>query len=67
MIDRAHFDVSKSGTTAISLLFLEKTVYTANTGDSRAVIGMKKRNKWENFDLSRDHKPDSPKERQRIA
>lgn len=51
-----------SGSTAVTVLVTDKYVACANVGDSRAVLcrGGK------NFDLSTDHKPESPHERARI-
>ena len=57
MLSVAPFDVSVSGTTAVTVLIIEKTLYCANIGDSRAIIGSKNNNKWETTALTRDHKP----------
>lgn len=59
------FDTDFSGTTAVSIIILGKTVICGNIGDSRAVLG-KKTFKWDFKDLSRDHKPDLQSERTRI-
>ncbi|EAR88919.2 protein phosphatase 2c (macronuclear) [Tetrahymena thermophila SB210] len=57
--------LDKSGSCAVVALFVEKTVYIANVGDSRAILSS-------NFgknqqDLSEDHKPSLPSEEQRIT
>ena len=41
-------------------------IFTANVGDSRAVIGRNLNNKWISLPLSYDHKPENPKEKKRI-
>lgn len=38
----------------------------ANAGDSRAVLALKKGDKYQAVELSVDHKPELPEERQRI-
>lgn len=47
-----------------------RTLTTAWVGDSRMVLGRQKkkgwRSSWEAVDLSTDHKPTNPEERQRI-
>ncbi|KAL4463283.1 hypothetical protein ABPG74_007284 [Tetrahymena malaccensis] len=57
--------LDKSGSCAVVALFVEKTVYIANVGDSRAILSS-------NFgknqqDLSEDHKPSLASEEQRIT
>ena len=41
-------------------------IYVANAGDSRAVIGLKKGDKYEALAMSEDHKPDNEGEKKRI-
>ncbi|EGR27946.1 protein phosphatase 2c, putative [Ichthyophthirius multifiliis] len=41
-------------------------IYTANTGDSRAFIASTIEGEWKVKELSKDHKPDDEKEKQRI-
>jgi len=60
-----------AGTTSNILYFHGDRVFTACSGDSRAVLGCyghggKKKGKIIAKDLSRDHKPDLPEERKRI-
>jgi len=68
----ASIDAELSGTTAVVCLFVadEKKklkVWTANVGDSRAVVGQKKMNKKIAKNLSEDQKPDTPAEKRRIV
>ena len=60
------FDVGTSGTTACLTLRIKSKLYTANVGDSRAVLIRKKNGKLFAVPLSRDHKPEDPEERERI-
>ncbi|KAF5751245.1 protein phosphatase 2C 47 [Tripterygium wilfordii] len=53
---------SSSGTTALTALILGKTMFIANAGDSRAVLGKRGRA----IELSKDHKPNCIAERLRI-
>ena len=46
-------------------LILGNHIFTANVGDSRAVMYNKKSN-WASFSLSHDQKPENPKELERI-
>ncbi|CAG9472182.1 protein phosphatase PPM5, putative [Plasmodium vivax] len=67
----AYFDSTMSGTTATIIvhLFQEKKLYVAYVGDSRAVLGRRKKgfpNVLEAFDLTKDHKPNSAAEKKRI-
>ena len=60
-----------AGTTSNILYFYGDKLWTACSGDSRAVLGRwvgggKVKGKVKSFDLSRDHKPDLPDEQQRI-
>ena len=52
----------KAGTTAIVILMTKEKYFTANIGDSRAVLS---RN-GKAIPLSTDHKPDLPSEHNRI-
>eukprot|EP01015_Nassula_variabilis_P003929 TRINITY_DN1268_c0_g2_i1.p2 TRINITY_DN1268_c0_g2~~TRINITY_DN1268_c0_g2_i1.p2 ORF type:complete len:276 (+),score=19.85 TRINITY_DN1268_c0_g2_i1:1-828(+) len=55
-----------SGTTSISAFLVKDFLYVSNIGDSRAVMGIKSKNKWETVELSRDHKPELASEAKRI-
>uniref|UniRef100_A0A7S2WR74 PPM-type phosphatase domain-containing protein n=1 Tax=Mucochytrium quahogii TaxID=96639 RepID=A0A7S2WR74_9STRA len=50
------------GTTAVSVYLEEKHIWTANIGDSRAVLCRD----GEAVDITQDHKPNSPDEKERI-
>jgi len=52
-----NLDDSMSGTTAITILVRGKTIYVANTGDSRAVIAEKRGDDIVAVDLSIDQTP----------
>ena len=49
----------------VSVVLCGNKVFCANVGDSRAIIG-KKSNKWEVVNISEDHKPGLPSERERV-
>ena len=53
-----------SGSCAIIVLIINKDCYIANLGDSRAIYSYNNGSKF--FQLSRDHKPNDPKEKRRI-
>ena len=59
-------DVNFSGSTTVTVLLFNTRLWCANVGDSRAIIGKFKNNSWVPLALSRDHKPDLPKEKERI-
>lgn len=59
-------DASVSGTTAVTVLIKENHCWMANSGDSRAIVLRKVPGGLKAVDLTRDHKPDSPAEMQRI-
>ena len=62
-------DASVSGTTAVTCLIKEQRIWIANSGDSRAVVARKVLDNpgaLQAIDLTIDHKPDSPKEMERI-
>ncbi|KAL8498286.1 hypothetical protein ACS0TY_021566 [Phlomoides rotata] len=59
-------DDSMSGTTAITILVRGRTLYVANSGDSRAVIGEKRGNDIVAVDISIDQTPFRPDEVERV-
>lgn len=59
-------DCSNSGSTCVTALWQGTTVVCGNVGDSRAVIGKRINGIWQSTDLSIDHKPDLPREKERI-
>ncbi|KAK7247633.1 hypothetical protein RIF29_42520 [Crotalaria pallida] len=59
-------DDSMSGTTAITVLVRGRTIYVANSGDSRAVIGERRGKDLVAVDLSIDQTPFRPDELERV-
>ncbi|XP_042041802.1 protein phosphatase 2C and cyclic nucleotide-binding/kinase domain-containing protein-like isoform X2 [Salvia splendens] len=59
-------DDSMSGTTAVTILVRGRTLYIANAGDSRAVVGEKRGNDIVAVDLSIDQTPFRPDELERV-
>ncbi|XP_019448371.1 PREDICTED: protein phosphatase 2C and cyclic nucleotide-binding/kinase domain-containing protein-like isoform X3 [Lupinus angustifolius] len=59
-------DDSMSGTTAITVLVRGRTIYVANSGDSRAVIGERRGKELVAVDLSIDQTPFRPDELERV-
>ena len=56
-----------SGSTAVVVLFRDSHLWIANAGDSRAVVAsIAEDGSLSSKDLSRDHNPDTPGERERI-
>jgi serine/threonine protein phosphatase PrpC len=55
-----------SGTCTVSALIVDKFLFVINCGDSRAVIGSKNENTKFALQMSNDHKPNDPKEWDRI-
>ena len=53
-----------SGSCSIIILIIDDICYTINVGDSRALYSYDSGNKF--YQLSRDHKPNDPKEKERI-
>ena len=62
---REDIDDSMSGTTAITCLFLRGTLYVANVGDSRAIVGEERNGKLIAYPLSSDQTPFRKDERER--
>ena len=56
--------IDSSGSCAIVVVIIEKRVYIANVGDSRAILSSKNGSKF--YALSRDHRPGDEKEYKRI-
>lgn len=60
----AQTPIERSGSCALVLLIIDEICYVANVGDSRAVLST---NGGKNvYAISKDHKPDSESERERI-
>ena len=58
--------MSFSGSTIIGCYMCQNKLFTCNVGDSRAIIGSCDNGKWSAIPLSEDHKPNLPKEAERI-
>eukprot|EP00919_Chromeraceae_sp_WS-2016_P036386 GHVR01086361.1.p1 GENE.GHVR01086361.1~~GHVR01086361.1.p1 ORF type:complete len:113 (-),score=3.64 GHVR01086361.1:199-537(-) len=56
--------IERSGSCAIVVLIIDDTCYVANVGDSRAILSTMMGRQV--YPISKDHKPDSDTERQRI-
>jgi len=66
-LENSDIDVEHSGTTLCCSLIYNNMVYTANVGDSQAMILLlNKRNQRNVIDLNTLHKPDDPEEKARI-
>jgi len=65
-LDKSGIDATCSGTTAVVCYIDGKTIYTANSGDSRAVIASIKNGKLTAKALSIDQKPELASEAKRI-
>ena len=59
-------DMDVSGTTCVCLLVKGTTLFVANVGDSRAVLGRVSETSRYAIELTQDHKPTLPEERDRI-
>lgn len=62
----SKIECSFSGTTTVSVLIINKKLYCANVGDSRAIMCASKKGEWTVKALSEDQKPDTPLEKARI-
>lgn len=64
----ANIDSNFSGSTCVSLLMNNESLYSANVGDSRAIKGkyLAKESKWKYDTLTRDHKATEQDEIKRI-
>ena len=70
LINDFSVDTTLSGTTAVVSVLRNGKLFVANVGDSRVIKGRQKRSgsnkSIQAVDLSVDHKPEMPRERQRI-
>ncbi|CAD8050429.1 unnamed protein product [Paramecium primaurelia] len=64
-IIESEFDTTLSGSTAVAVLIRKEQLWTANVGDSRAII-CRNQDGWKAIQLTRDHKPSDEQEKQRI-
>lgn len=65
-LKRSDINCSFSGTTAVVVCMDNKNLYTANVGDSRAVLAREEKGQLIAVELSIDQKPDNPIEKARI-
>jgi serine/threonine protein phosphatase PrpC len=73
-LKKSGIEVSFSGSTCVTVLIIGNKLWCANVGDSRAMLARlvdntahtRSKKQWMAVALSRDHKPDSPDELQRI-
>ena len=57
--------LDRSGSCAVTILFVDDMIYVANVGDSRAIFS---ENNGSNYiEVTEDHKPNNPKEKIRIV
>lgn len=66
-LTKTGINCSFSGTTCVFGVKVKDTLYVANIGDSRCVLGRKIDGQIRSHDLSKDHKPESPIEQARIV
>ncbi|KAL4478972.1 hypothetical protein ABPG72_019409 [Tetrahymena utriculariae] len=63
----SNIDCTFSGSTCVLLLIIGNKMWSANAGDSRAIIcSSHEKLNWDLKPLTRDHKPDDPEEYKRI-
>lgn len=67
-LNHQKYDTQLSGSTCVALLFDRNTVYSANAGDSRAVLYSVDKNATglKITQMSEDHKPCLPVEKKRV-
>lgn len=68
-LEKSNINLEISGSTFIVVLLINSKLFCANVGDSRAILALRTPSffsKWEHIPLSIDHKPDLPKEAERI-
>lgn len=66
LCQESGIDLAYSGSTVVGCYLNHDKLYCCNVGDSRAIIGYKRHNKWGAKQLSIDHKPSEKTEAQRI-
>ena len=57
--------LDRSGSCAVTILFVDDMIYVANVGDSRAIFSENNGNNY--IEVTEDHKPNNPKEKIRIV
>ena len=63
-VDIKNNNIDFSGSCALILLIIENKIYIANVGDSRAIMSLENGKKYRSLTI--DHKPNNPKEYERI-
>ena len=68
LVENPNIDSIFSGSTCVSVIYTPQKLICPNIGDSRAVLARydKNKNKYIAIELTRDHKPTEPDEKQRI-
>ena len=66
LIQDKSINTKLSGTTCTCLIYTPDKIITFNLGDSRIILGKKQNDKYISEDLTIDHKPTIPDERERI-
>jgi len=66
LVQDRSIDTTLSGTTAVVTVLRGDTLFVANVGDSRVIKGTHTTEQMVPIELSIDHKPDSPEEKERI-
>ncbi|CAK82162.1 unnamed protein product (macronuclear) [Paramecium tetraurelia] len=62
---QSSFDTALSGSTTVIAMIQQNQLWTANVGDSRAIL-CRNCNGWRSIPITRDHKPSDESEKQRI-
>lgn len=66
LLELENVDFGSSGTTAVIVFIADEKIYCAYLGDSKSIIGRKKDFIISSIQMTREHKPSIPEERQRI-
>ena len=67
LLSKAKFDVHFSGTTCVMVYMINNKIICSNIGDSQAImVTNDDKGNYYSKELSHDHKPDSPGEKERI-
>jgi cGMP-dependent protein kinase 2 len=62
LTEESDVDCTFSGSTCVLTLMIGRTLYVANVGDSRIIVGKSGSQAALAVPLSNDHKPDNPGE-----
>merc|ERR1712071_611253 len=66
LLKNYRIDAEFSGTTLSMAIVRDNTLTGINIGDSRVILGKEKEGRLVAVEITTDHKPDSPKEKERI-